>query len=448
MAGSIAAGLLRERGDLLREFDFISVIETGADPPPRSLFLLGAEPTWADIAYNLDASRGITHSLRSIVADAPRGINIVALLGPAGSGKSTRLRRLAWELARDGHSVYFAKGMQRFTPKIIGQLAADIQETSAVVFIDDVVTHLTSLNDVLRTVADARITFVVADQSHLLSPRLPEFVLKPRHVAMMPHLNQADSEALLDKLRQAGFLGVLAGKTRAAQIEAFLVRARKQLLVAMKEATSGKGFDVILAQEYGSLVSRHAQMAYVVACLAHAHGPPVARRHVLACIDGSDLEKATVLRTQLHDVLIPWHESTDYLVPRHRVIAKQVIEETAPRDVVQGAIVRFIRTIATEITPSAISRRTQEYQAFRAVLRFDTLWRLFGDAYHLMDTIYSDVQADCEGNFLYWLQRGRLEVYFDRYKLANFIGVAVCNSIPHETRRGPARLRPSPPWSP
>ena len=36
----------------------------------------------------------------------------------------------------------------------------------------------------------------------------------------------------------------------------------------------------------------------------------------------------------------------------------------------------------------------------------------------------------------------------DRYKLANFIGVAVCNSIPHETRRGPARLRPSPPWSP
>ena len=36
----------------------------------------------------------------------------------------------------------------------------------------------------------------------------------------------------------------------------------------------------------------------------------------------------------------------------------------------------------------------------------------------------------------------------DRYKVVNFIGVAVCNSIPHETHRGPARLRPSPPWSP
>ena len=45
-----------------------------------------------------------------------------------------------------------------------------------------------------------------------------------------------------------------------------------------------------------------------------------------------------------------------------------------------------------------------------------------------------------------WLKDNRKDS--DRYKLANFIGVAVCNSIPHETRRGPARLRPSPPWSP
>ena len=36
----------------------------------------------------------------------------------------------------------------------------------------------------------------------------------------------------------------------------------------------------------------------------------------------------------------------------------------------------------------------------------------------------------------------------DRYKVFNFIGVAVCNSIPRETHPGPARVRPSVPWSP
>ena len=36
----------------------------------------------------------------------------------------------------------------------------------------------------------------------------------------------------------------------------------------------------------------------------------------------------------------------------------------------------------------------------------------------------------------------------DRYKVVNFIGVTVCNSIPRETHREPARVRPSVPWSP
>ena len=36
----------------------------------------------------------------------------------------------------------------------------------------------------------------------------------------------------------------------------------------------------------------------------------------------------------------------------------------------------------------------------------------------------------------------------DRYKVVNLIGVTVCNSIPRETHREPARVRPSVPWSP
>ena len=42
-------------------------------------------------------------------------------------------------------------------------------------------------------------------------------------------------------------------------------------------------------------------------------------------------------------------------------------------------------------------------------------------------------------------QRASSRLY---YKVVNFIGVTVCNSIPRETHRGPARVRPSVPWSP
>ena len=43
---------------------------------------------------------------------------------------------------------------------------------------------------------------------------------------------------------------------------------------------------------------------------------------------------------------------------------------------------------------------------------------------------------------------GRKAKDSDRYKVFNLVGVTVCNSIPRETHRGPARVRPSVPWSP
>ena len=49
---------------------------------------------------------------------------------------------------------------------------------------------------------------------------------------------------------------------------------------------------------------------------------------------------------------------------------------------------------------------------------------------------------------VYGSKRNRVGKDSDRYKVINLIGVTVCNSIPRETHRGPARVRPSVPWSP
>ncbi|MBI2186825.1 MAG: SIR2 family protein [Acidobacteria bacterium] len=419
MFARLSNDILDAQAELLRQFDFVSVIETGTDPAPRTMFLLGAEPTWADIAYNIDAQRGITEHLNQVLADLPKGVHACVLMGPAGSGKSTCLRRVAYELARNGHTVYFAKGLRRLELKPLLALSENLGDRQVFVFVDDAVQHLTKLNEAISELPNPNITFVIADQSHLLKPRLGEIKIKPALIEAMPALNDADCEAILDKLDHFGLLGVLTGRPRAEQLNAFLIRSRKQLLVAMKEATSGRGFDIIIAQEYGSLASPAARLAYVVACLVHHHGPPIRRRHLLACLDGTDYERASVLKSQLIDVVIPKYDNDDeYLIPRHRVIARQVVTESAARAVVQDAIVRLIRAIAAEITPQNITRRTIEYQAFRGILQFDQMRLLFGDAYDLIDSVYNEVKPYCDKNFLYWLQRGRLEVHFDHFETA------------------------------
>ena len=416
---SLSDEFFTSQAELLRQFDFVSVIETGAEPPPRTMFLLGAEPSWADIAYNVDAPRGITSRLIQLLTDLRGGTHVCLLMGPAGSGKSTSLRRAAYELARNGSTVYFAKGLHRLELGPLIALSENLGDRHAFVFVDDGVLHLDRLNEAITALPRQNLTFVVADQTHLLQPRLGDLRAKPSFIEVMPALNEADCEALLDTLSHFGLLGVLTGRPRAEQLNAFLIRSRKQLLVAMKEATSGKGFDIIIAQEYGSLVSDEARLAYVVACLVHSHGPAVRRRHLLACLDGSDYERAVVLNSQLADILTPrYNTDQDLLVPRHRVIARQVTKETASRAVVKEGIVRFIRAVGGEITPTNITRRTIEYQAFRGLLQFDQMRALFGDAYELIDSIYAEVKPFCDGNFLYWLQRGRLEVHFDHFETA------------------------------
>jgi hypothetical protein len=100
--------------------------------------------------------------------------------------------------------------------------------------------------------------------------------------------------------------------------------------------------------------------------------------------------------------LIPKYDNdNELLIPRHRVIARQVVRESANRGVVKDAIVRVIRAIGGEITPQNISCRTIEYQAFRGILQFDQMRLLFGDAYELIDSIYTDVKPYCDQNFLY-----------------------------------------------
>lgn len=124
----------------------------------------------------------------------------------------------------------------------------------------------------------------------------------------------------------------------------------------MKEATSGKGFDVIIANELQSLSGYEARLAYTAACLAYMHGAPVRRRHLLACLEGTDVQRASLLANDLREVVIPWHDSQDFLSPRHRIIAEQVATEAAAFELKRVAVL----TLLSQMSADCHSRCHQE----------------------------------------------------------------------------------------
>ncbi len=411
---------LKTPRELLRQFDFIVPSNLPQPASGRSLFYLGAEPTWSDIHNNVDAHRDIHDRFRATILEAGNGLRCHILAGYAGSGKSAVLMRSAYDATIAGKSVYYFKGEQLLDPSPFLALAESLGDNEVYIFIDNATRHFRVVGGLVQeTLKDKSVVFVLADRSHNCIPKLPLLEVARPTVTEMPELTRTDTERILDKLHAYGFLGILREKPRQVQISAFLVRAHKQLLVALREATSGKGFDAILASEYDELANDQARLAYVMASLVAMHGVPgVRRRYLLAALDGTDVERARILNDMLRDVVVPRGRDADLLTPRHRVIGRFVAIEVAPLEVRIEAMRRLLIQLSSGISPDSIRRRSPEFLAYRGMINYDGMSETFGHAYEVIRQMYEDVRPYYDSDFLFWLQYGRAELEQGNFDLA------------------------------
>jgi hypothetical protein len=417
---ALTSGAFQSQAHLLSQFDWVQSAPpsgNGRPTPLRTQFFLGAEPTWEDIRNRVDAEREQSERLLEVLNCDLDGVNVFILSGHAGSGKSTIMKRVAVELARAGRSVYFAKSPSAIDVDIVITFIGSLSGRRVLFFLDDAAHHIDSLVELRRRLPpESNVTLLIADRPHVLDQRLGD--IRPQELFEMPNLTGADCGRILDKLDAFGFLGALQGRTRGEQLREFLGRSKKQLLVAMKEATSGRGFDVIIANEYYSLADDATRRTYLIACLCYMHGAPVRRRHLMASIEGTDVEKVSIIVRGLKEVLVPWKDSAEYLCPRHRVIARQVVREAAPMDAKRDAALTHLALVAGDVTPETISRRSPEYIGYRGIINFDNVRMMFGDNYDFVGAFYNELQPLYGWDFLFWLQWGRAEIHFDHFDIA------------------------------
>jgi hypothetical protein len=318
---------------------YFDLIIANALPPspqmPPGAFFMGGEPTWADIDKRHDAAREIGDEFKTSVLAAAQTPSVVVLYGPAGSGKTTTMMRTAVELAADGKTVFFGKGDERIDLEGIVQLSrsrvAAGDMTRIYVFIDIISRHMGSVDILKHEISKGLpITLVVADRANSYFNKCQVLVTFNAHEVTMPDLTEADIVAVLERLERFGFLGVLRQKTHPERVRMFMDVAQKQMLVAMREATSGRGFDSILRSEFGEL-GHDAKLAYTITALAVAKGSPgVYRRHLMPALGATDYAKHRIIDELLRGVLVRANQTGTLLKPRHRLIANLIADEIAP----------------------------------------------------------------------------------------------------------------------
>lgn len=413
----------------LREFGiaFHTVPTSMQVTSDRSFYLLGATPRWEDLFQDLDAPREITERMFHAIEhqfNSGTGISVHALLGSAGCGKSTILKRLALRLAQAGRLVFTSDSDNLPEAGVVVTALQQLPQRSVLIFdnadiafrrIAEIVTLSSSLPVPPIVLVGSRLNEY--DRRGTTLQRASEIV-----ETEIPHLTRKEIVSILDVLELNGLLGPLQGMSQAERVNEFEARDRagQQLLVAMREATSGKGFDMIIEHEFGGLFPIEVKTIYLCVALATDAGYRLSPRQMIAASSLPPSEVLHALARTLRGIVLPSGYRGEQLELRHRVIAGHVVDLVAPRTLLADAYKALVPTLAAESKGHRYGSST--ISLFKELINHRTIYARFEENVAEARTIYESVASTLRGEAHFWLQYGLLELWYGNLEFAeNFL---------------------------
>lgn len=398
----------------------VTDLATEPHPGNPAEFLLGEEPSWADLTQGYAVLRDFESALKEEIAGRGPG-QIVTITGTAGSGKSVALMRLALSFQADGKEVVWIDTNQELP---LWQVREAVRQANAdVVAIDNV----DSLGEVtprfLKELLQSQEELIILGASRstrYVQLRLQESLGEVEaHQFTVPHLEDADIELLIDALDRAKRLGRLRGLSHEARVNMFRKSAGRQLLVAMVEATSGERFDEKIARECRELTPGTA-LVYSIVSMATNLKEYVTKDELLIAIGSATNVELNDIEQLLQQRLLV--EQSGEIRVRHRYIADRAVDYFHAEGQVGEALRGLMFAMASKARPES-GRHSRDKRFLIKVLNHD-LWLKLGDV-GTARAAYEDVQTSLSWDHHFWLQRGSLEVEVgDLHRAENFLDQA------------------------
>ena len=254
---------------------------TSSHVEPRH-FYRGLSSGWAAIEQNLDVRRQFVDTILTDVVlkdpgDRPESVEIVLIKGHAGAGKSVLLRRIAWDASRDYDAIALMLQPQgAIVVHALRELLAAVDDR-LYLFIDDAADRAREITLLLRDIGTDRnrLTIVMAERINEWNIGGNEVDPYLNEQYSVPYLDLTEIGALIDLLTLHRALGTLEQLSASDRISAFDLRAGRQLLVALHEATLGRPFEDIIKDEYENILPAEAQELYLSICVLNRLNVPV-----------------------------------------------------------------------------------------------------------------------------------------------------------------------------
>lgn len=351
--------------------NFLIVDEQLNQAADAELFFRGATPTWGTVAAGMDARRDQADDvLEASLLDQgldPGGTRLNVIHAEAGTGKSTALRRAGLELVRDWDRVVVElKPYGKLDFLALERLQQELNER-LFVLVDNAPRLARELSEFLSAAraARARLTIIATARTNEWREVQNDFPLTATEEIELRPLSRDEIGRVIDALSANQALGLLAGLPREAQVRAFEERARKQLLVALREATEGKSFDDIIVDEYNNIPTEDGQRAYLLVAALHRFGilTRAGLLHRALGIPLADLAEHVFRPTEKVVIASEGREAGDfYYGARHPLIAEILVDR---KMTVERIRVEYYETLLSQLDPGYPS----DEEAFKLLSR-------------------------------------------------------------------------------
>jgi len=240
------------------------------------LFFKGAVPSWGTVLESVDARRDVEDSMLAPLLDEPaldrRGAELVTLHAEAGAGKTTLLRRVGVELAFTwDRPVISLKPYAELTTIDVERLVRATNQR-VYVLVDNASRLVPDLAHFMRAMraSGTKVSVLAAARTNEWHDALEGYSVAAREIEL-GLLSRDEIVRIVTTLERNNALDQLTDLSAEQRISQFETRAKKQLLVALREATEGRSFDEIVVDEYQRIPTSEAQRAYLLIAALHQY---------------------------------------------------------------------------------------------------------------------------------------------------------------------------------
>jgi tetratricopeptide (TPR) repeat protein len=382
----------------------------------RSGFLLGTNPRWNDIFKNLDIPRTLTSHLFNLINDRIIGKTdiskqlVYSIDGYAGAGKSTIIKRLGLTLSQNGITVFTSDS--DYIPRVdyIVDVLTAVKERVVLIF-DNAKNVIPQLDKLVKafSVLDFPPIIVLALRSNQMD-RL-KYIANPDIIEhqhfQIEDLDDDEINSLIAKLEENNLLGLLKGMPSYRRFKEFKYRAKKQILVAMKEATQGKSFNEIISNEFNDITPPEAKLLCLCVALNTELGFTNTKQDFIGFSNVSHSEALSYLQTNLNGIIM-WTNDSNRFMLRHRILADYMIKHCANLAMLKSAYIRVLSILSPELKKSQGNSR--KFNLYKSLINHRILYSRFKNDIEQAREVFDSLTSYFDDDAHFWLQYGCLEL--------------------------------------